>query len=175
MVKKPLPMPNPTRRQRGFEAASGLLKEPIRTVGETRGFAVTKLLTHWAEIVGSDLANFTRPVKIGYGREGLGATLTILTSAAQAPVVQMELPRIRDRVNACYGYAAVSRISITQTAAFGFAEGQAVFSHKPKAERVVDPVVRKAAVDTAAGVQDTTLRAALETLAQNVLSRNKSR
>jgi hypothetical protein len=175
MVKKPLPMPNPTRRQRGFEAASGLLKEPIRTVGESRGFAVTKLLTQWAEIVGSDLAECTRPVKIGYGREGLGATLTILTSAAQAPVVQMELPRIRDRVNACYGYAAVSRISITQTAAFGFAEGQAVFTHKPKAEAVVDPVVRKAAVDTAAGVQDTTLRAALETLAQNVLSRNKSR
>lgn len=172
MVRKPLPVPNSTRRQRGFEAASGLLKEPIRTVGESRGFAVTKLLTSWAAIVGDDLADCTRPVKIGYAREGgLGATLTILTSAAQAPVVQMELPRIRERVNACYGYAAISRITITQTAATGFSEGQAEFGHKPKTEKAVDPILRKEAKDTAAGVQDSTLRAALETLAQNVLSR----
>jgi hypothetical protein len=175
MVRKTLSAHSPTRRLRGFEAASGLLKEPIRTVGESRGFAVTKLLTQWAEIVGSDLAECTRPVKISYGREGLGATLTILTTASHAPIVQMEEPRIKARVNACYGHAAISRISITQTAAFGFAEGQAVFTHRPKAEAAVDPMVRKEAVDTAQGIRDTTLRAALETLAQNVLSRCKSR
>jgi hypothetical protein len=89
--------------------------------------------------------------------------------------VQMELPRIKDRVNACYGYAAIARISITQTAATGFEEGQAAFLPKPKAERAVDPAVKAAAAETAGGVKDTTLRAALETLAQNVLSRGKSR
>lgn len=173
MVRKPLSSPSTTRRMRGFEAACGLVKEPIRAVGESRGFAVTKLLTSWSAIVGDDLASCTRPIKIGYGREGLGATLTVLTSAAQAPIVQMELPRIRDRVNACYGYAAISRITITQTAATAFEEGQAVFIQKPKASRTVDPAVRAMATETAEGVKDTTLRAALETLAQNVLSRNK--
>jgi hypothetical protein len=175
MVRKPLPMPSTTRRMRGFEVAAGLVKDPVRAAGESRGFAVTKLLTSWAAIVGDELAGCTRPVKIGYGREGLGATLTVLVSAAQAPVVQMEVPRIRDRVNACYGYAAISRITITQTAAFGFEEGQAVFTHKPKAERAPDPAIQALAAATADGVRDTTLRAALETLAQNVLSRNKSR
>ena len=33
------------RRMRGFEATSGLLKDRIRTAGESRGFAVTRLLT----------------------------------------------------------------------------------------------------------------------------------
>jgi hypothetical protein len=171
--RKPLPPPNTARRLRGFEAAAGLLKEPIRSVGESRGFAVSRLLTDWATIVGEDLASATLPVKISYGREGLGATLTILTSSARAPLVQMETPRIRDRVNACYGYAAISRITITQTAPAGFAEGQAQFKAAPKVPRPPDPTLRAAAAETATGVKDTTLRAALETLAQNVLSRRK--
>ena len=53
------------RRMRGFEAASGLLKDRIRSAGESRGFAVTRLLTHWPEVVGEDLARVTRPVKVG--------------------------------------------------------------------------------------------------------------
>jgi hypothetical protein len=175
MARKPLPPPNAARRLRGFEAAAGLVKDPIRAVGESRGFGVAKLLTGWAEIVGDELASCTRPVKVGYGREGLGATLTILTVPAQAPMVQMALPRIKDRVNACYGYAAISRINVTQTAATGFEEGQVAFAPKPKAERVIDPAVQAVAAETTGAVKDTTLRAALETLAQNVLSRGKSR
>jgi hypothetical protein len=175
MARTPLSQPNPSRRMRGFEPAAGLVKDPIRAVGESRGFAVTTLLTNWAAIVGEGLAGSTRPVKVGYGREGFGATLTILTTSAQAPMVQMELPRIKDRVNACYGYAAISRIAITQTAPTGFAEGQAEFVAKPAEKPKADPVVQQAARETAAGVQDTTLRAALETLAQNVLSRGKPR
>ena len=174
MPRKPLSPSTATRRLRGFEAASGLLKEPIRTVGETRGFTVAKLFTHWAAIVGEDLAACTRPIKVGYGREGLGATLTVLTQASHAPVLQMELPRIKDRVNACYGYAAIARITITQTAAMGFAEGQAVFAPAAaKRETAPDPAVQAAAIARAEGIRDSTLRAALETLAQNVLSRTK--
>ena len=57
----------------------------------------------------------------------------VLTSAEahHAPLLQMELPRIRDRVNAVYGFNAIARVTITQTAAQGFAEGQAQFQHRP--------------------------------------------
>jgi hypothetical protein len=174
MARKPVPPPSPTRRMRGFEAAAGFVKDPVRAVGESRGFAVARLLTHWAEIVGEDLARTTRPVKVGYGRDGLGATLTVLTTSAQAPMVQMDLPRIRDRVNACYGYAAISRISVTQTAPTGFADGQVEFTPAPKIAPTVDPAIVQAAAETTDGVQDTSLRAALENLARNVLSRHKS-
>lgn len=169
------PLAPPTRRMRGFEPAAGLLKDRIRAAGESRGFAMSRLLTHWGEIVGFDLARSTRPVKVGYAKGGLGAVLTLLTRAAEAPMVQMQLPQIRDRVNACYGYNAISRISLTQTAATGFAEGQAEFLPAAKAAAPSpDPVVAARASASAAGVQDENLRAALAALAQNILTRAKA-
>ena len=100
---------------------------------------MARLLTHWSEVAGEDLARVTRPVKIGYARDGFGATLTLLTTSAQAPMVQMQLPRLRERVNACYGYNAVSRIVLTQTAPSGFADGQASFSHAAPPVPAPDP------------------------------------
>jgi hypothetical protein len=173
MTRKPLSSPSPTRRMRGFEAASGLVKQPIRAVGEARGFAVARLLTHWADVAGADLARLTRPVKIGYGREGMGATLTLLVKAAEAPMVQMALPALRERVNAVYGYAAISRIHLTQTAPIGFAEGQAEFMPAPKHALVPDPAIAARAAEAADGVGDASLRHALEALAQNILTRHK--
>jgi hypothetical protein len=159
---------------RGFEAASSLVSDRVRTAGEARGFAVARLLTHWAEIAGEDLARITRPVKIGYARDGFGATLTLLTTSAQAPMVQMQLPRLRERVNACYGYNAISRITLTQTAPAGFAEGQAQFSHAPTAAPPPDPAILAEASASAEGVRDEGLRAALETITRNFLTRQKT-
>jgi len=163
--------PRRQRRMRGFESASGLLRDKIRVAGEARGFAVARLLTHWAEVVGDEVAAIARPVKIGYGRGGLGATLTLLTTGAAAPILQMQLPKIRERVNACYGYNAISRVAITQTAPTGFAEGQAAFAHAAPAPREPAPEILARAAETAMGVSDPSLRAALEALGQNVLSR----
>ncbi|WP_145107612.1 DUF721 domain-containing protein [Cereibacter sediminicola] len=176
MTRAPAPpSAKQNRRMRGFEAASGLLQERIRKAGEKRGFAVTRLLTHWPEVAGEDLARITRPVKVGYGaREGFGATLTLLVSSAHAPLVQMQLPTLKERVNACYGYAAIHRIVLTQTAPSGFAEGQALFDPAPPAPRAADPVVKARAAAAADGVQDEGLRAALERLAENFLSRSKA-
>lgn len=175
MARKPLPQPSTDRRRRGFEPAFGLMKDPVRLAGETRGFAVTRLLTHWAEVAGADLASRTRPVKVSYGREGLGATLTLLVKATEAPMVQMSLPQLKDRVNAVYGYAAVAHIHLTQTAPTGFAEGQADFSPAPKAGARVDlkpdPATQARAKTVAEKVADPDLRTALELLAQNILTR----
>ena len=167
----PSPAPSPTRRQRGFEAASGLLKDRIRAAGEKRGFALSRILTHWPEVAGEALARITRPVKMR--REGMGMVLTLLAASAHAPMVQMQLPALRDRVNGVYGYNAISRILLTQTAATGFAEGQAEFIHAPRRETPPDPALLAEAARTAAPVQDEGLRNALEMLAQNVLKRRK--
>lgn len=159
------------RQRKGFQPAASLIGERVRLAGESRGFAVARLLTHWAEVVGPEIAALARPVKMTYGREGLGATLTLLASGSAAPVVQMELPRIREKVNACYGYNAVSRIAVTQTSAAGFAEPATAFGHAPRTRAEPPPAVRAEARALADGVNDAGLRAALEALAQNVLSR----
>jgi len=175
MTRSPHPAPSARRRMRGFEPAWLLLSDGIRAAGEKRGFAVVRLLTHWPEIAGEDLARITRPVKIGYSRDGFGATLTLLTAPAQAPMVQMQLPVLRERVNACYGYAAISRISLTQTAPTGFAEGRADFLPAPPVPSpAADPALCSEASARVQGVQDDALRAALETLTLNFLTRKKT-
>ena len=104
------------RHSRGFESAAGLLRDRIRSASEARGFAVARLLTHWAEVVGEETAAMALPVKVSFGREGFGATLTLLTTGAVAPLLQMQLPKIRDRVNACYGKKDITKYDKTHTA-----------------------------------------------------------
>jgi len=158
---------------RGFERASLLVEGRVRKGGESRGFAVSRLLTHWADIVGPDVAAAARPVEISYGRGGFGGTLVPLTTGANAPLLEMQTDTIRERVNACYGYAAISRIRITQTAPTGFAEGRASFEHGPGvATETPDPTseAKQAAGAVAAGVEDDGLRAALERLGSHVMT-----
>ena len=163
------------RRFKGFQRTSTLLETRIRDAGAARGFAVTRLLTHWAEIVGPEASKVCRPVKVGYSKGGFGATLTVLTTSAQAPMLEMQLPQIRERVNACYGYSAISRIRLTQTAPTGFAEGQAVFEPPaaPAAKPAPAPELCAQAAKVAAPVEDEGLRAALSQLGANILAKSK--
>ncbi len=160
---------------KGFKRTATLLSDRIRKAGESRGFAVSRVLTHWAEIVGADLANVCRPVNVSYGRGGFGATLTILTTGAQAPMLEMQKEHLRTRVNAVYGYNAIARIRITQTAQTGFAEGQAVFLHADVTAKAPkpDPATQAKAQAAATGIVDRDLRQALERLGQNVLTNAK--
>ena len=165
------------RRQsttKGFKTAAQLMQPRIRKATEARGFAVVRLLTHWTEIVGEGLAKAATPIKIGYGREGMGATLTLLTSGPHAPMVQAQSAQIRERVNACYGYNAVARVRITQTAPSGFAEAHAPFSGKPKSARTVKPEIRHTAEELSRDVESPDLRAALAALGANVLTKSKN-
>ncbi|MFC0199878.1 DUF721 domain-containing protein [Paracoccus rhizosphaerae] len=159
------------RRSRGFQAAASLLADRVQKAAEGRGFAVARLLTNWPEIAGPQLAAVTRPVRISHSRGGFGATLTLLTTGPMAPMVEMQLPRLRERVNACYGYNAVQRIALTQTAATGFAEGQASFGHAPRAPKAPDPALVAQADGVARQFTDPTLAEAMARLAMNVASR----
>lgn len=164
----------PRRRAKGFLRASTLVETRVKKAAEGRGFSQSRILTHWPEVVGPDIAQIARPVNVSYGRQGLGATLTLLTTGAQAPMLEMQKERIREKVNACYGYAAISRVRITQTAASGFAEGQAQFVPAPKAPRkTVDPARAGEARDMARDVRDPRLREVLESLGGKVLSRKQ--
>ncbi|SFT99306.1 DUF721 domain-containing protein [Sedimentitalea nanhaiensis] len=165
------------RRQsstRGFTRTASVLSERIRRAGESRGFAVSRILTHWAEIAGPEIAAIARPVNIGYGRGGLGATLTVLTTGAQAPMLEMQKEKLREKVNAVYGYNAISRVRITQTAPTGFAEGQAVFlAQQAPPPPEPDPETTAQAASAARPIENDELRAALERLGRNVLSKPK--
>ena len=162
-------------RGRGFALAGGLVQPQIRKASESRGFTVSRLVTHWAEVVGEDVARLCRPVKVAYGRTGMGATLTLLARGAAGPMLQAQLPAIRDRVNACYGYTAISQIRLTQTSATGFAEGAVAYAPAPRADTASAPSedAERAARAATEGVTDPDLRAALAGLGARILTRPK--
>lgn len=160
-------------RKKGFTRTSTLLNGQIRDVSASRGFAQSRLLTHWEEIAGPDTAAISRPVEVSYGRGGMGATLVLLTTGAHAPMLEMEKEKLRDKVNAVYGYNAISRIRITQTAPVGFAEGKVAFGHAPKIEDAgPSDEIRRAAAAKVGPVDDDGLRTALERLGANIISKS---
>lgn len=161
----------------GFAKADKLLQSRIRKASESRGFAQSRILTHWEEIAGPDIAALSRPVDVRYAKGGLGATLTVLTTGANAPLLEMQKETLRARINAVYGYNAIARLRVTQTAPTGFAEGQADFSHRKPAfaPREPDPETSLRARAVADGVGDEGLRTALERLAANVISKAERR
>ena len=169
---KPTMTKPPSRRKRGFEPAARLVVGHMRGAFEKRGFAEAKLLTHWAEVVGPEIASCARPVKIRHSRDGIGSTLVLLTTGGHAPLLEMQKEAIRQKVNACYGYNAVSKVQITQTAPTGFAEGQVAFETREKPKPEPTPQVLAAAKAAADPISDDRLKDALERLARNVLTKN---
>ncbi|WP_299923163.1 DciA family protein [uncultured Pelagimonas sp.] len=166
-------MPKRKTTTYGFARTSNLLQNQVRKASESRGFAQSRVLTHWEEIVGEDVAGMSRPVDISYGRGGFGATLSVLTNGANAPLLQMKREEIRTRINAVYGYNAIARIRVTQTAKTGFSEGQVDFTHRKKPQKPAPSreTIAKAQ-EVTHEVADDSLRAALERLATNVISKS---
>lgn len=164
-------MPPRRASTKGFARTSSLLTGRIRAASESRGFAQSRLLTQWAEIMGKDVSSISRPVDVSYGRGGIGATLTLLTTGSHAPMLEMQKEQLRAKVNGVYGYNAIARVRITQTAATGFAEGQVAFDPvKPDTEEIaVDPQIRQQAAKAASPVHDAGLRDALAQLGENIL------
>ena len=116
-----------TSSTKGFKQAASLIAKCVKEASESRGFAQVRLLTHWEEVAGKDTAKIAQPAKVNFNKKGLGATLTLICNGANAPFVEMEKEQIRIRVNSVYGYNAITEIKITQTAATGFSEAQAIF------------------------------------------------
>jgi hypothetical protein len=105
----------------------------------------------------------------------MGATLTLLTNGSNAPMLEMQKEQLRTKVNAVYGYNAIARVRVTQTAATGFAEGQVAFEVRPKAHATApaDPVLRERATKTVGAMGDESLRDALARLGENILNKTK--
>jgi hypothetical protein len=168
-------MPPRRTSTKGFKRTDSLLTGQIRRASETRGFAQSRLLTNWAEIAGADTAAIAEPVEVSYGRGGMGATLTLLTTGSNAPMLEMQKEQLRAKVNAVYGYNAIARVRITQTAATGFSEGKVAFGHKPKSRGGVDsdPALKQKAAAFAGPVGDDSLRDALARLGENILNKTQ--
>ena len=158
-------------RKNGFKKASVLLKTNIQRASESRGFAQSRVLTHWDEIVGEEISSVSIPTKVSYRTDGLGATLTILTSGSNAPILEMQKEFIRNKINAVYGYNAVHKIKITQSSPIALIgkneDSKNIMSKKNKIDEEISPDLEKAVNE----IDDKNLRQGLEELAINVFTK----
>ena len=158
-------------RKHGFKKASVFLNKNIREASDSRGFSQSRVLTHWSEIVGEEISSVSIPTKVSYKSNGLGATLTILTSGSSGPVLEMQKQFIKDKINAVYGYNAIHKIKITQSSPITLLRknenSESIISENKKINVEISPSLEKAVSE----INDKNLRQALEELAINVFTK----
>ena len=176
------------RREKGFLQAGSLVSAPVQEASSRRGFAETRILMDWPAIAGERLHAVCRPLRISYSGASFGATLVLEVEGARAPELEMQGPQIVERVNAHYGYRAISRIKLTQVARLSSsqpgAQGRDRFPTPGAAaapsglaepetpfRRPLPPGVPQ----DLDGVEDEGLRAALARLAQRIAARREDR
>ncbi|MGH6923579.1 MAG: DUF721 domain-containing protein [Propylenella sp.] len=79
-----------------------------------RGLARAELISWWPDIVGAAYAGRTAPERIRWTRDGTAATLVVHCDPSLALQFQHEADRVRERLNAYFGYAAVGAVRIVQ-------------------------------------------------------------
>ena len=176
----------------GPKAVGSFVPKLAQKSFEKFGFATAAVLTDWASIVGRELAACTAPDRLRWPRPAeseeaapakgraqakrtqaamsrTGATLMLRVEPARALDVQYKTAQIIDRINAYFGYLAVTEIRLSQAPLApkpqprtGSVHGRAVIA-SPKA--VLGKAMGRA--DTA-GIEDAGLRLALERLGSAV-------
>jgi hypothetical protein len=101
------------RPQAVVDAVSSLTAATLRR----RGFERPEVVLRWPEIAGPVIAAQARPQKIMFpaGKRTDG-TLHLATTSAGAAELQYYSIQILERVNACFGYAAVTHLRLNHVA-----------------------------------------------------------
>jgi len=147
------------RRSFTMRAIASPLGKITRTAVRRRGFAEGAILSDWPAIVGPLLARTTCPLKVSFprGERGDGTLhLRVASSALSTEITHLQ-PLIIERINAYFGYGAVSRLALTH--------GPLPERVKAKPPRPAPTAERKQAVaEVLQEITDPDLKAALERL-----------
>ena len=102
----------PTRKKRMTRLA-GMIDGLVAPSVQKRGFIISRLVSQWPMIAG-DMAAWSRPSQMNLSRDG-GGTLKLAIASGYGPIaLQMKQPII-ERVNATFGYRAISDVVFVQT------------------------------------------------------------
>ena len=108
MVKPPKNRLNKMRR------LSTMIEPMVAPSANERGFAISRLISHWHDIVG-DTAAWCQPADIQFPRGSRNnGTLKLQIASGRGPQAQAMSAQIIDQVNAAFGYQAVGRITLVQ-------------------------------------------------------------
>ena len=104
---------DPTRKKQ-MTRLSKLVDPMIEPSARARGFVLSKLISEWQQIVG-DMANWCQPVEMKFSKgETINGSLKLAIASGRGPEASLQTQNIISRVNAAFGYAAISRITLVQ-------------------------------------------------------------
>lgn len=160
----------PSQRRVRAKTVGELAPALMRPAFEKFGFPAAAILTDWAAIAGADIASYTAPERLKWprnrpedgasARNQTGATLVLRVGGARALEVEYMRGQLIERINACFGYRAVSEIRIIQAPVD---PGNA----KPRRELPPPP----ADMPTLDGIDDDRLKAAFERMARGLAAK----
>ena len=143
---------------RSARPLAALLGPCLVAAFKRHGFASTEIVTHWADIVGAEIAAHAEPIKITWPRQGDAeepepATLVLRCEGPAVLEIQHLNDVIIERINRFLGWRAIARLALRQA---------------PLRRRIKRPVpappdageARRIA-ESMTGIADTELRAAL--------------
>ncbi len=154
-------MPHPSRP--AAKAVAELIGGTLDPIARKRGLARAELIAWWPEIVGAAYAGRTAPERIRWSRDGGAATLVVRCDPSLSLQFAHETDRVRERLNAYFGYPAVGAVRIVQQAIGADREA------RPKP--AVEPKI-SAAIESRLDRVEGPLRDSLRALARNVLARS---
>jgi len=166
----------------GPRAIGGFVEKALDRAARARGFATASLLSDWRAIVGAELARYTMPDRIIWprrhqdwdeepdvprarGHKADGATLVLRIEGPRAIEVQHRATQILERINAYFGYRAVTEMRFLQ----------APISRVARPKRMPKPPLPPYALPKSAGIQNKGLARALGRLGAGATQRTLSK
>ena len=158
---------NEARSRRGAMRALAVdVPHIVKPVLGKRGFVEGQLVAQWAEIVGSDLARHMLPEKLTFpSSQRRDGTLRLRVESGFALEAQHREPQILERLNAFFGYRALTRLVLVQAPLPVTADRDSV----PRRQRNLADAERAALERRVATITDAELRHALTRLGEAVI------
>lgn len=106
--------------KKGFQPLAEMISSIVDPILRRQAGLNIQLLENWPEIIGPDVAETTRPLKIVWSRRTAGndtfepATLVVACEGFSAIKLQHESSEIIQRINVFFGFCAIGRLNIEQ-------------------------------------------------------------
>ena len=158
----------------GLTSLSKTVLPLARQILGTQGLFEADIIANWQYIVGKDVALYSLPQKIRFDKNAkTGGCLTIcVLSGAFAVEIKQQEQNIVGKINAYYGYEAISKLKIMQTgSANNFLVNKKIINKVKKT--LVSDKEKNYINELSKGVQNQDLRQALERLGQAVMEKQK--
>jgi hypothetical protein len=142
-----------------------LLNKCLSDAFARQGFASREIVTHWPEIVGSEIAAHAEPISMQWPRNaqnGEAATLVLRVEGPAAVEIQHQSGLVIERVNRFFGWRAIDRLAMRQAPLRGRGKRPRRAAADPEAARQVAATLT---------IEDTELRDALGRLGAAVKQR----